>query len=126
MAKINVTGTDIAVININDTDYISLTDMAHSQLEEHIIIKWLSLKNTIEYIHIDAIKQNLSPAELFQASKQNVSLHINNIFKEGELNRQATRGTEFSIKNLCGVALKNETRQFELLQGLTGIMTSQR
>jgi hypothetical protein len=24
--------------------------MAHSQMEEHIIIKWLSLKNTIEYI----------------------------------------------------------------------------
>jgi hypothetical protein len=24
--------------------------MAHSQMEEHIIIKWLSLKSTIEYI----------------------------------------------------------------------------
>ncbi|GHS97561.1 hypothetical protein FACS189421_04580 [Bacteroidia bacterium] len=50
MAKINVTGTDITVIQIDDKDYISLTDMAHSQMEEHIIIKWLSLKNTIEYI----------------------------------------------------------------------------
>ena len=50
MAKINVTGTDIAVIQIEDADYISLTDMAHSQMEEHIIIKWLSLKSTIEYI----------------------------------------------------------------------------
>jgi hypothetical protein len=29
--------------------YISLTDMAHSQMEEHIIFKWLSLKSTIEY-----------------------------------------------------------------------------
>jgi len=26
-------------------------------------------------------------AELFQTTKQNVSLHINNIFKEGELKR---------------------------------------
>jgi len=50
MAKINVTGTDITVIQIEDADYISLTDMAHSQMEEHIIIKWLSLKSTIEYI----------------------------------------------------------------------------
>jgi len=50
MAKINVTGTDITVIQIENTDYISLTDMAHSQMEEHIIIKWLSLKSTLEYI----------------------------------------------------------------------------
>jgi hypothetical protein len=50
MAKINVTGADISVIKIENSDYISLTDMAHSQMEEHIIIKWLSLKSTIEYI----------------------------------------------------------------------------
>jgi len=50
MAKINVTGTDITILQIKDADYISLTDMAHSRMEEHIIIKWLSLKSTIEYI----------------------------------------------------------------------------
>jgi hypothetical protein len=53
MAKketINVKGADIAVIAIENADYISLTDMAHSQMEEHIIFKWLSLKSTIEYI----------------------------------------------------------------------------
>jgi len=50
MAKINVTGTAITVIQIENSDYISLTDIAHSQMEEHIIIKWLSLKSTIEYI----------------------------------------------------------------------------
>jgi len=48
--KINVQGTDIRVIQIDNSDYISLTDMAHSQMEEHIIFKWLSLKSTIEYI----------------------------------------------------------------------------
>ena len=47
---IKVQGTEIAVISVRNDDYISLTDMAHSQMEEHIIIKWLSLKNTIEYI----------------------------------------------------------------------------
>jgi len=50
MAKINVTGTNINIIQIENSDYISLTDIAHSQMEEHIIIKWLSLKSTIEYI----------------------------------------------------------------------------
>jgi hypothetical protein len=50
MAKINVKNTEVTVIKIDDYDYISLTDMAHSQMEEHIIIKWLSLKSTIEYI----------------------------------------------------------------------------
>jgi len=50
MAKITVTGTEITIIQIKDADFISLTDMAHSQMEEHIIIKWLSLKSTIEYI----------------------------------------------------------------------------
>jgi hypothetical protein len=50
MAKITVEKAEIAVISIADSDYISLTDIAHSQMEEHIIIKWLSLKSTIEYI----------------------------------------------------------------------------
>lgn len=50
MAKINVQNTDITILKIENNDYISLTDMAHSQMEEHIIIKWLSLKSTIEYI----------------------------------------------------------------------------
>jgi hypothetical protein len=50
MAKITVEKAEIAVISIADNDYISLTDIAHSQTEEHIIIKWLSRKSTIEYI----------------------------------------------------------------------------
>ena len=50
MAKITVEKSEITVIQINDDDFISLTDIAHSQMEEHIIIKWLSLKSTIEYI----------------------------------------------------------------------------
>ena len=30
--------------------YISLTDMAHGQMQEHIIFRWMSLKSTIEYL----------------------------------------------------------------------------
>ena len=29
---------------------MDLTDMAHSQMQEHIIFRWMSLKSTIEYL----------------------------------------------------------------------------
>ena len=48
MAKITVQNTDISIVKYNEEDYISLTDMAKSQLQEHIIFRWLSLKSTIE------------------------------------------------------------------------------
>ena len=50
MAKLNINNSAISVISYNNEDYISLTDMARSQMQEHIIIKWLSLKSTIEYL----------------------------------------------------------------------------
>ena len=50
MAKITGQNTDISVVKYNEEDYISLTDMAKSQLQEHIIFRWLSLKSTIEYL----------------------------------------------------------------------------
>jgi hypothetical protein len=48
--KIKVMEAEISVQRIGNEDYISLTDMARSQLQEHIIFKWLSNKNTIEYL----------------------------------------------------------------------------
>ena len=48
--KIYIQDSPISILTINKEDYISLTDMAHSQLQEHIIFKWMSLKNTIEYL----------------------------------------------------------------------------
>jgi hypothetical protein len=39
MAKINVQNTEITIVSYNDDDYISLTDMARSQLQEHIIFR---------------------------------------------------------------------------------------
>ncbi len=50
MAKITVQDTEITVVKYNEEDYISLTDMARSQMQEHIIFRWLSLKSTIEYL----------------------------------------------------------------------------
>lgn len=48
--KIEIGGKEISIISQKEDDYISLTDMAKSQMQEAIIIKWLSLKSTIEYI----------------------------------------------------------------------------
>lgn len=50
MAKLTVDNTEISVVSIQNEDYISLTDMAHSQMQEHIVFRWMSLKSTIEYI----------------------------------------------------------------------------
>ena len=53
MAKskiINIEQHPILIVSHNNQDYISLTDMARSQMQEAIIIKWLSLKSTIEYL----------------------------------------------------------------------------
>ena len=50
MAKIKVQNTEISVVSVQNEDYISWNDMAHSQMQEHIIFRWMSLKSTIEYL----------------------------------------------------------------------------
>ena len=50
MAKIKVENTEITVVSVQNEDYISLTDMAQSQMQEHIVFRWMSLKSTIEYL----------------------------------------------------------------------------
>jgi hypothetical protein len=42
--------SNIALLAKGQEDYISMTDMAKSQMQEAVIIKWLSLKSTIEYL----------------------------------------------------------------------------
>ena len=49
--------------------------------------------------------------ELFNSTKQNVSLHINNIFKEGELEREATV-KEYLIVRQEGIVLLGVRLQF--------------
>ncbi len=48
--KINIDGAEISIVKQEQDDFISLTDMARSQHQEVVIIKWLSLKSTIEYL----------------------------------------------------------------------------
>ena len=48
---LTIKGAQITIISNNSNqEYISLTDIARSQLQEVVIIKWLSLKSTIEYL----------------------------------------------------------------------------
>jgi hypothetical protein len=51
MAKINVKGIEIAIVSIEEWDYISITDMVKA-IENglSLIEKWLRNKNTIEFI----------------------------------------------------------------------------
>jgi hypothetical protein len=54
MAKINVQQTDVTILQINDTDYISLTDIAKFKSNEptDVIANWMRNRNTIEYLGV--------------------------------------------------------------------------
>ncbi|KAF0118806.1 MAG: KilA-N domain-containing protein [bacterium] len=55
MAKINVKGTEIAIFNRKEEDYICITDIARhkdSQRTDYIIQNWLRNRNTIEFLGI--------------------------------------------------------------------------
>ena len=53
MAKVNVKGTEVTVLYIEEKDCISLTDMVRN-IENglSLIEKWLRNKNTIEFLGI--------------------------------------------------------------------------
>ena len=54
MAKINVQNTEVTIINFEEKDYISLTDMAGSKENESraadVIKNWLRNRYTIEFL----------------------------------------------------------------------------
>ena len=54
MSKINVNGKEIAVVNIENYDYISLTDMVRDiENSSALIEQWLRNKNTIRHLGRD-------------------------------------------------------------------------
>lgn len=48
--KIQIDGKEISIITNDKVDFITLTDMSRSQMHETVIIKYLSLKSSIEYL----------------------------------------------------------------------------
>jgi hypothetical protein len=52
MTKINVTGTEISIINIENEDYISITDMLKAKDGDFFISDWLRNRNTVEFLGV--------------------------------------------------------------------------
>jgi hypothetical protein len=52
MAKINVKDTEVTVIQINNEDYICITDMIKAKDGDFFVADWLRNRNTLEYIGI--------------------------------------------------------------------------
>jgi hypothetical protein len=55
MAKsrtISVKGTEVTIIQTNQTDYISLTDMVKGFGDDTLIYSWMRNRNTLEFIGI--------------------------------------------------------------------------
>ena len=51
---------------------------------------------------------------LFESSKQNISLHINNIYKEGELQRSATVKEYLTVQNEGGRQISRRVQYYNL------------
>ena len=52
MAKLIIKDTVVTILQINETDYISLTDMLKAKDGEFFISDWLRNRNTLEYLGI--------------------------------------------------------------------------
>jgi len=52
MAKITVKDTEVSVIQINNEDYICITDMIKAKDGDFFVTDWLRNRNTLEYIGI--------------------------------------------------------------------------
>ena len=52
MAKINVQGTEVNVMSVNEEDYISLTDMLRAKDGDFFVSDWLRNRNTVEFLGI--------------------------------------------------------------------------
>lgn len=54
MAKITVQNTNVTIIKVDDTDYISLTDIAKYKTSDTFIVvcNWMRNRNTLEYLGI--------------------------------------------------------------------------
>lgn len=52
MTKINVKGTEISIISVENEDYISITDMLKAKDGDFFISDWLRNRNTVEFLGI--------------------------------------------------------------------------
>jgi hypothetical protein len=56
--KISIQGHDIKITQINEKDYISLTDMVNGFGDETVIYSWMRNRNTLEYLGLWEVMHN--------------------------------------------------------------------
>ena len=78
MAKINVKDTIVTVIQVNNADYICITDIARFKAADTnaVIGNWMRNRNTIEYLGIweSLYNPNFNPLE-FEGFKKEAGLN---------------------------------------------------
>jgi hypothetical protein len=78
MAKITVQNTEVAIVQVNGTDYISLTDIARFKTQEPnaVIGNWMRNRNTVEYLGIweSLYNSNFKPLE-FEGFRRDAGLN---------------------------------------------------
>lgn len=79
MAKITVKDTDLTILNINDAEYVCITDLARYKNVEHtddVIKNWIRNRNTIELLGIWELlhNPNFKPVE-FDGFKKEAGLN---------------------------------------------------
>lgn len=79
LKKINVLNTDVRFYNINETDYISLTDIAKHkdrQTTDDVIKNWMRNRTTIEFLGLweTLNNENFNPVE-FEGFRKQAGLH---------------------------------------------------
>lgn len=56
--SVEVQGTEISIITLDDKDYISLTDMLKAKDGDFFISDWLRNRNTVELVLCQDLVQN--------------------------------------------------------------------
>jgi hypothetical protein len=78
MAKIKVENTEITIVSVKETDYISLTDIAKYKTDDTsaVIANWMRNRNTIEFLGIweTLYNPNFKPLE-FEGFKKEAGLN---------------------------------------------------
>jgi hypothetical protein len=100
MAKINVNNTEITIVSVKDSDYISLTDIAKYKTDDAsaVIANWMRNRNTIEFLGIWEILYNpdFKPLE-FEGFKKEAGLNAFTLSPLKWVN--ATHAIGFEVKS---------------------------
>ena len=125
MAKITVQNTDISVVKYNEEDYISLTDMARSQLQdEHGNI--FAKMNTSAFIVEDKIHAIYENGKLYFQSYTIANQIFSLIDFVTEATNTEIKGIDVNAENIKHIANIKTRRLIKLLSSTNNIATFMR